>query len=264
MESTVEKKEKNAPKGEAQPSPLAGNRFATYQLPPNKDILVNALIYAESGVGKTEFAVELAKHYKVLYLNAEKSLSTIQNHPLRKEIQPNLDIIDVSTWEEISNAFSCAYEGTGKYKWVIVDSLTDLNRCAKDEILSVAKEADSLSLREWGKVSLRMEKIVRYFRDLKINTMFIALSKNIKNDSTQETKAFPAIAGSLKEECPAMVDLCGYMYTYDSGEESKQGRAIQFFNSPRAIGKDRFDKLETEILPRSGGCTAILKKLGLL
>ena len=102
MESTVEKKEENA---QGLPHPLATPRFPTYQLPTSKDTPVNILLYGESGVGKTEFAVELAKHFKVLYLNAEKSLSTIQNHPLLKEIKPNLDIIDVSTWEEISNAF---------------------------------------------------------------------------------------------------------------------------------------------------------------
>ena len=246
--------------------PVPTSRFPVYKLPPAKDIPINIWIFGESGVGKTEFAAELAIHGPVLYLNAEKSLNKIRHHPLVKEIAPNLDIINVSTWEEIQNAFACAYEGKDRYKWIIIDSLTDLNRCAKDEILSSSKESDSLSIREWGKISIRMEKIIRYFRDLGTNTMFVSLSKDIKNDSTGETKAFPQIAGNLKEEGAAMVDIMGYMYSFDNGntEEGEETRALQFFNSPRALGKDRFDKLKTEILPRTGGCTQILKKLGLL
>ena len=232
-----------------------------FQLDPTpKKLKIKMALHGASGVGKTRLASDIARHFKTFYMSSEKSEATFYSNPNFDQIRENLDLMHLSSWSDVQEAFGYISENPDKYDWVIADSLTEINRIVKDNILIDSKD-ETLSMRQWGKVSVRMEKFVRYLRDLPTNILFICLTTGEENKLTGEVKMYPSLTGKLKEELSGFTDITGYMYTHEDPNTPNQvQRAVQFTNTPRAIAKDRFDKLTFE----PADMTMILRKLGLL
>lgn len=196
-------------------------------------------LYGKSGTGKTWMMADIAKHFRTLMISSEFSQVTIQKHNNFALIDPNLEIFDVDSWDSMREAFDFLLENQAKYEWVLIDSLTDINKRAIEDIASSTKD-EAMSMRQWGQVSQRIEKLIRYIRDLRINVGFSTLATSEKNDMTGEVCMYPSLTGRLKEEFPAYLDINGYVFTKESQTEpGKVDRMIQFVNSPKAIAKDR-------------------------
>jgi hypothetical protein len=225
-----------------------------------KDLKIKMGIHGRSGVGKTRFALGLAKHKKVFLIFSEKSETSIVRYPEFDLIEKNLEYVEVNSWLDVKLAFDYVTVNQQKYDWIIIDSTTDVNKRVIEDITENSKE-EVLSMRQWGQVTARMERFVRYIRDLKTSVLFICLSTADKNDMTGNVCQYPSLTGRLKEEMPAYLDINGYAYTVeDKNEPGKVQRAIQFVNTPGAIAKDRFDILQYEPMDM----TVILKKLGMI
>lgn len=241
-------------------NPIPGNP-KIYRLDGNpRKIKIKMGLYGRSGVGKTRLATTIGKHFKTFLISSERSNSTIVSHPEFAAIRNNLDIMDIESWDDVKSAFDFIVGNQDRYEWVIVDSLTDINKRVIDDVQTSSKE-ETLSMRQWGQVGSRMEKLIRYMRDLRTNVLFVCLSSGEKNELTGEICQYPSLTGRLKEEMPAYLDINGYMYTAESKTEpGKVDRWITFVNTPKAVAKDRFDKLNYE----PSDMSSILKKLGLI
>jgi hypothetical protein len=230
---------------------------------PTRDIRTANLkigLYGKSGVGKTWAALGIAKHFKTFLIFSERSDTSIRSHPDFDLIEPNLEYVDVYSWEDTKKAFEYVTENQDKYRFVIVDSLTDINKRIIEDLVENSKE-EMLSQRQWGQVTSRLERFIRFVRDLRTNVVFICLSTSEKNELTGEICQLPSMTGRLKEEMPAYLDMNGYMYTYDDRDNpGTVARAIQFVATPRAIAKDRNNILTYE----TADMTAILKKLKMI
>lgn len=225
-----------------------------------RDVKIKMGLYGKSGVGKTRLALGLAKHFKTFLIFSEKSETSVKSYPEFDQIEPNLEYTEVDSWEGVKKAFDYATENQNRYQWIIVDSLTDVNKRVIEDITENSRE-EVMSQRQWGQVTSRMERFIRFIRDLKTNVLFVCLSVGDKNDMTGEVTQFPSLTGRLKEEMPAYLDVNGYMYTIeDRNTPGQVQRAIQFVNTPKAVAKDRFDKLQYEFADMS----AIMRKLGIL
>ena len=217
-------------------------------------------IYGRSGVGKTRLALQIAKHFKTFLIFSERSEASVQSHPDFDAIQQNLEWLEVSSWQDVQKAFDYITTQQDAYQWVIIDSLTDINKRIIEDISQSAKD-ETMSQRQWGQVTSRLERLIRYIRDLRTNVLFVCLSTNDKNDLTGEVCAYPSLTGRLKEEMPAYLDMNGYFYTMESRERPGEvDRCLQFVNSPRAVAKDRWDKLTYEY----ANMTEIFKKIGIV
>lgn len=217
-------------------------------------------LYGKSGVGKTWLSLGVAKHFKTFLIFSERSDTSIRSYPEFDLIKDNLDYVDVYSWEDTKKAFDYVTENQDRYKFIITDSLTDINKRVIEDITENSKE-EMLSQRQWGQVTSRMERFIRYIRDLRTNVIFVCLSASEKNELTGEVCQYPSMTGRLKEEVPAYLDINGYMYTYeDRNNPGTSQRAIQFTASPKAVAKDRTNRLAYEF----ADMTAILKKLGMV
>lgn len=217
--------------------------------------------YGKSGTGKTWMLADIAMYFKTLMISSEYSQVTIQKHNNFAKIDPNLDIFDVDSWDSVREAFDYLLENQAKYEWVLIDSLTDINKRAIEDITASTKD-ETMTMRSWGQVTQRMEKFIRYIRDLRINVGFSALATSEKNDMTGEVCQYPSLTGKLKEEFPAYLDINGYVFTKEHATEpGKIDRMVQFTNSPKAIAKDRHNTFANY---EPANMTDLLKKMKLI
>jgi phage nucleotide-binding protein len=213
-----------------------------------KDEKHKILIYGKTGVGKTRFASDLATKFRVFMMCSELKRTSIISNPNFPAIKPNLDVWDALSWDDVKEGFNYVSDHQSEYDWVIVDSITDINKRIIEDINAASKE-ELMSQRDWGKVTMRLEKFIRFTRDLRTSVLFVALASGEKNELTGEITQYPSMTGKLKDEIPAYMNSVGYCYTAESREEpGKINRYISFQASPKAIAKDEFDCLAIEPL----------------
>ena len=76
-------------------------------------------------------------------------------------------------------------EAKKKYKWIFIDSLTEISQCLMDK-LSVEYPEKSQSLVMYGENAKRMRSLVKSFRDIaEYNIVMTALSQNEKDENNQ-------------------------------------------------------------------------------
>jgi phage nucleotide-binding protein len=215
------------------------------QVAPPSDIVewINALFYADPGVGKTYLTgtaddSELTR--PMLLFDVEGGVTTIRH-------KSGIDVVRVRSMKELTDNYNKLYTSikNGKiyYKTVGIDSLSELTDLDMRYIMEEAwgKNPDKVdkdvpSQREWGKARVHMRRIVRAFRDLPCNVIFTAQVATLQEEG-QPTKFFPGFSGKLRTEIPGFMDIVGYMYA-----ENNQGvidRKIQFQGTRRVVAKDR-------------------------
>jgi Cdc6-like AAA superfamily ATPase len=103
-------------------------------------------------------------------------------------------------------------------------------------------EVKSATLPDYGSNTNQMRKLVRAFRDLPMNVIFTALTKDVKNEMTGELFTRPALTEKLSEDVFGYMDIVGYYYTRlvtsEEGEE-KLERILQVQPFKNRVAKDR-------------------------
>lgn len=215
-----------------------------------QDPYLNILIYGESGIGKTVLAGSAAaveEMSPVLFIDVEGGTFSL------RERYPSVDVVRVKTWSDMQNIYNAIYDGKTKYKTVVLDSLTEMQKFSMygimEELVAAPdtkdRDPDVPGLREWGKNGEQTRKMVRAFRDLPINTIFTALVREDRNTRTGITTTKPGLSGKLSGEVAAFLDEVLYMYV--RVVDGAQTRILLTKVTETVIAKDRSDVLPTVI-----------------
>lgn len=205
---------------------------------------LNMLVYGDPGTGKTVLSgssAVVSEMAPVLFIDIEGGTMSLQ------ALYPSVDVVRITTWEQMQDVYDELYRGKSGYKTVVLDSLTEIANFAMARIMDdlIAEkpgaDPDVPGLREWGKNSTRIRALVRGFRDLPINTIFTALVKEDRNARTGITTKKPSLSGKLALEVAGFVDVVLYMYLKRVGEENK--RLLLSVGTESEIAKDRSGKL---------------------
>lgn len=118
-------------------------------------------------------------------------------------------VVQVRDFGTLAQAYTWLNSGQHPFRSVILDSLTEIQKRCKDQLTGTD---DVITERAWGQLLVRMERLVRDFRDLTmhptnpIETLIIlALSQE------KSGKWRPAIQGGLGVSLPGFVDVIGYL-----------------------------------------------------
>ena len=208
---------------------------------------INALFYGGPGVGKTLLcgtAADVIEMSPVLLIDVEGGSFTL------REKYPQVDVVRVQTWEDMSKVYNELFDGKTGYKTVILDSLTEIQKFSMYQIMVdlVRKEPDRdpdvPGMREWGKNTEQIRRLVRAFRDLPMNALFTALSVSERNPRTGLDHVKPALSGKLSAEVAGFVDIVAYMYTKTKNKDTGEvGRYLLTGSTETQVAKDRSDKL---------------------
>lgn len=210
---------------------------------------LNMLIYGEPGAGKTVLAGSadaVPEMSPVLVVDAEGGAYSL------RAFYPKVDVVRVTSIADLANLLESLKAGS-EYKTVILDSLTEIQKMVMSVIMQqvVAEDSDRdpdiPSIREWGKNSEQVRKIVRRFRDLPMNVIFTALLDSDKDPKTNKIKHYPSLPGKLKREIPGFVDIVGFLYSrevqLDGDEEPVEHRLLLTKSTETHICKDRSNNL---------------------
>lgn len=227
---------------------------------PNiEETTTNVLIYGPSGHGKTTgagTACSDAENPDLAVLNTEGGgwqsiASTLGYVPYVWNISSKKDILQAYTELE-----------AGKHpqiKTVLVDSTTDLAKLLLDDIVeNTTRRRDAPgvpSMQDYGELSQVFERMLRRFRDLKMNVIFVALEKDETEEYERNGKThrrvvgtLPELPGKLAKRLPALVDVCLYAQAIDvpATDEYPTGMRYVWQTKP---GKGRICKMRGATLP---------------
>lgn len=203
---------------------------------------INLLLYGEPKVGKSTFATT-AKN--VLIADAESGY----NYMGAKGI--DVPVAQIKTWDDMKEFYKEASKP--EYKTIVIDPVGEL----LDKLMIKAKtnrlyvqstDPSALSMKGWGFVKDTMRQMLKSFRDMDKNIIFIAHVKNIDDDG--QTKKTPKLDANLSNDLMAMMDLIGYMFTIN--DKSSPKRIITFKSTGKFDAGDRSDTLPEYYNPSDG------------
>lgn len=185
------------------------------------------LLYAHHGFGKTYQCRYYAKRYGPgLIISGESGLKSVED--------VGIDYVSFNSWDGESDPEKGVYsfrkiiaeisrdgylEASG-YKWVSIDSLTELSDRLIEHLETVHK-SNKNTFAMWGDYNRLMLGALKWVRDLPVHVYVTCLAKEEK-DANDVTQYWPLVKGSgVSKHVPAIFDhvLCGVRTTErgDSG-----------------------------------------------
>jgi hypothetical protein len=217
-------------------------------------IFAKVLVFAPGGHGKTWFlgsAQQDPRTAPMLFLDFEGGLATLAGL--------DLDIVQIRSWEDYNEVFEALANGehwklpgsslkAGEtYKSVGIDSISETHIFALMAILDKNSDRranpDLIEMGDYGIASTQMRRFLREFRDLPLHVFFTAGAKEVDQPRVGKVKV-PALSGQMAEEAVHLMDVVGYLGTFED-EEEVEGEAtmvkhrILIFDDPKMRVKAR-------------------------
>ena len=212
---------------------------------------VNMILFGDSGVGKTRLAGSASlvpEMSPVLILDIEGGVTSLAH------LYPDVHTIRIKNFQDLADAYDTLFDGDHPYKTVVVDSLTEVQKFGMYHIMerTIAadgnRDPDLPGIGEWGKNTNQIEKFVRAFRDLPVNTIFTALKLEDRNPRTGVTTTLPSLSGKLARNVSALVDVVAYYYIKKLAEDDSFHRLLLTTKTEEIVAKDRSDNLPAVII----------------
>jgi phage nucleotide-binding protein len=206
-----------------------------------QDFSFKALLYGLTGKGKTS-TVKTLKPETTLVISAESGLLPLAGM--------NYTVWEMETFADLLEAYKrlLAPEMQAKYKCIFVDSLTEINELAKEQIVKFDRPnlkgsdigkvyEDLMTMQDYGLLSTRMTRMIRAFRDLPYHIIFTCLESQTKDERTGEVFITPSINGKLALNVGGYFDEVFRMVTKEDGDKLDYYFVTGAVEN--AIGKDR-------------------------
>ena len=134
-------------------------------------------------------------------------------------------------------AYRWLASGRHPFRSVVLDSLTEIQKRCKDAISGT----DTPTERDWGLLLIKMEHLVRSFRDLAFNpvkpieaVVILALTMLDKRN-----RRSPAVQGALGTSLPGYVDVEGFLFVAPATEDAPSCRKLLINPTEGYAAKDR-------------------------
>lgn len=251
----------------------------------SSQMFLNLAVYGPYGSGKTTLmatAADVEDMTDVLLIDIEKGKLSIKNNARIKN-KGKIDVITISSFKQlglIHDKFlkhhvrlrdsekpedikalielEAKFRGVDpktiktpkRYRTVILDSLTELDKMVIYELLGFSTSGDIGSylsdsdmevpeFAEYKKNNQMMQLIVRAFRDLAINSLFI-IQEAFTKDELNRSSYTPALTGKLGKQVQGMVDIVGYLQVGSIPEGKKEApRRLNLQPGPKFDAKNR-------------------------
>lgn len=206
------------------------------------------LVYGVSGIGKTSLAKSLPNNQTII-LDAESGLTVLDG--------TDIDVFSLAADEhgalvpeeerlgrliEFQN-FLRTPEARAKYKYVFIDSLTEIAQNIQRHMKSQYE-----GFKMWGEYADAMVDLIKFFRDLGCyNTVFTALEDFVedKDDPNKPAMYMPNVVGRKAKDIllPCFDLVMRYVGVPSSDNTRIESRVLVCNPTPKSQAKDRSGKL---------------------
>lgn len=192
---------------------------------------MNILIYGEAGAGKTHLAgtaQDVPEMQNVHFFNVDGGLMTLAS-------RGDISATDIHSLDDLEQEFFKIANGDDEYKGIktiVIDNISELQTLAlEEEAMKSYKDRvkknknytiDEIYLEDYGVAGKRLARILRGFRDLPLNVIYIAHKKDKMRKGTNVLEAStPNLTDKLCTAVMGYMDIVAYLYTAD--EQVEQG-----------------------------------------
>jgi len=189
---------------------------------------INALIFGESGVGKTTLASTLSG--KTIIVSLESGLLSLREF--------EIDYIEIKTLDDLRTTLHEL--SMSDYDNIYIDSLTEIGQLFLDYSKKQYPD-DRQTMKMYGYLLEVMTKFIKYCRDIDKNIFFTALQKTT-TDEVGKRFHVPDLQGSIAIKCPAFFD---FVFNYQiMKKDDKDVRFLITDKTNGTIAKDRSGMLD--------------------
>jgi len=205
------------------------------------EIKIKALLYGKPKTGKTFSALSLNPE-TTLILSAESGILPI------KLSGKNYTVWEIKTFADMVESYKQLLlpENQKRFKVIFIDSLTEINELAKDQILKSSgpgKDKEMMTLQDYGLLLTHMIGLVRKYRDLPYHVIFTALEENYKDEQTGAVSFVCSLNGKFAVNIAGYFDEVFRMITKE--EDGAINRYFFTAKIEKTITGDRSGALET-------------------
>lgn len=177
---------------------------------------LTVLVYGESGVGKSSFAVTAP--YPRLMLDVEAGHRflpiTVKYWDPFREAPPVPDgtwdtvVVNIHDYNTVNKVYEWLRSGEHQFKSLIIDSISELQVKLFDQIAG----DEQIKMQQWGEVLRKMGGLLRNIRDLTTHQTnpleaVVLTAMADKNNATGVSR--PYLQGQLKVQAPYLYDILG-------------------------------------------------------
>lgn len=200
-----------------------------------------ALIVGESGIGKTSLVKTLPEPEEaILLISAESGLACLDG--------TNIDVVEVdpnNTTGSLESIYDYLQsdEAKAKYKYVFIDSLTEIGQLIVAELKKdphFGQPKNTLQL--WGKYTELMTMICKSYRDMSDYSVIFTCLNAVEKDGLEKFESFNLQGSSIKNSIKAWYDLVLFYKVYKDEDGTHRMLVTDTAESP--LAKDRSGKLD--------------------
>ena len=192
---------------------------------------VKVLAYGLAGSGKT-FTIRTADEPSLI-ISAESGLLSLAD--------VSVDAVEVDSFDDLEKIYTylCKSEESQKYKWICIDSLSEVS----EVLLMRELERNKDGRKAYGEVSTRTQAMVRKFRDLPRNVYMTCKMERQKDEFTGGILCYPSMPGNkLGQALPYLFDEVFALRVEKDGEGVLR-HMFQTSSDAKYYAKDRSGKL---------------------
>lgn len=198
------------------------------------DLTPTFIIYGSEGVGKTTLASGAPDPLLVDVEGGRGSILKTDNSP---------DILEPETVEELGEIYVWLKDNEKEYDSVILDTITEIEKWFLMDIVETeakknsSKNPDLITQNDYLQGSTRLRKMGRKFRNLKMNTIFLAHQREDKDEMTGVIEKGPSVMPSVMKDLNAFCDYIFYLGVDEEGTRHILTQPTNRYTAKHRVGE---------------------------
>lgn len=188
-----------------------------------EDVHVKGFIYGPPGTGKT-WCVSTAPNPLIL-LTEQNGMTSI------RASNPDALVVYCGTIDVVREYLSAAIRGElaeHNIRTIVIDSLTEVQRLFKDEMIRNKPDGALFTIKEWGDLTEKMRQFMRTLRDIKFHVLCTALSESERDETTGARHTWPCFQGKkVPAEVAQYFNFVAFMVKKEDTDENGE-RVIRY------------------------------------